>query len=128
MSAMNDILFRVGVAAGEYPPFERQTVEFLYTVDMLVFESHWLYFFITAGIMVVACVEITATFWGFWRLGRTVTMSPVDVGRVFDKRLFEGVVSSNAAVDEIVDVVGGCEECMGCRPGERMRQVGSPRC
>jgi len=55
--------------------------------------------------MVVACAVIAMTICGFWRLGRNLTMSPVEMGRVFDKQLFEGV-SSNAEVDEVVEIVG----------------------
>jgi hypothetical protein len=50
-------------------------------------------------------MSILPTFFGWWRLGRTVTLSPIEVAKAFDAPQLAGV-DSNAETSTLLKVIG----------------------
>ncbi|KAK0644105.1 hypothetical protein B0T16DRAFT_460192 [Cercophora newfieldiana] len=90
VSSMTDILFRTGISAATFPPYQNQEIEAVQVTQTLVFETNYLFLYITAAIAVCATIVIGTTFHGFWRLGRWMTLSPIETARAIDPSLFQG--------------------------------------
>jgi hypothetical protein len=80
IASMTDILFCTSIARAAYPPYEKQEITAIQVLQVLVFQINHVYLYVAAGIAMLANVltTVAVAFHGFWRLGRTVTLSPVD--------------------------------------------------
>jgi hypothetical protein len=58
------------------------------------------------AVILLACFSIVPTYWGWWRLGRPVSMSPLEIAKAFDARLMRHA-DSNGTVDDHLRSVGG---------------------
>lgn len=54
----------------------------------------------------IACASIIPTYWGWWRLGRSVSLSPLEIAKAFDAPLMEHA-RPNGTADDHLRVVGG---------------------
>ena len=85
--ALSDILLRSAVAAAK---FQNETYDYttLYQQNIparevksdLVFVSHYAYFAIAAGLMLLEVILMSLPLWGWWKLNRMVTLSPLETG------------------------------------------------
>lgn len=105
ISSITDILFRLGIRGGEVAPFQRQTIRATQQRDTLVFETNYTFVYVSALIATVAVLVTGMTFWGYWRLGRRVTLSPVETARAIDGRLFVET-GSNEEVEGLLMAAG----------------------
>lgn len=75
------------------------------TTPQTVYATHrgWL----AGGFVVIclACLAITPTYWGWWRLGRPVSMSPLEIARAFDAPILRQV-HPNATGDDLKKALG----------------------
>jgi hypothetical protein len=55
---------------------------------------------------------IVPTFIGWWELGRTVTLDPIEIAKAFDAPLLRGP-GSNAPLEKLVKTMGGREVSLG---------------
>jgi hypothetical protein len=76
-----------------------QEVEVAMTFNETVYEAQpqWLAGAFT--VIVMACLSIIPTYWGWWRLGRPVSMSPLEVAKAFDAPLMQQA-DPNGTVDD----------------------------
>lgn len=97
---MNELAFRIGVhtARPEYrenllsqqynptdPGIEINcTATGISISDVNVFEVDYLFFFGAALIELICVLVIMYTFYGWWRLGRAVTFSPLEMANAFE--------------------------------------------
>ena len=56
-------------------------------------------------IVCVTCIAILSTYWGWWRLGRDVSMSPLEIARAFGPPLLE-TADPNATGDDLKKDLG----------------------
>lgn len=56
-------------------------------------------------VMCVACLAIAPTYWGWWRLGRKVSMSPLEIARAFDAPVLREA-PHNATGDDVKKILG----------------------
>jgi hypothetical protein len=94
MAGLNELMFRVGVyVADNYDhSFLKDRldsgVQTNYTVTgtlqspVEVFKSDFAYFVAAAAIQQLTIVLVLSTFWGYWRLGRHVSFSPLEIAKV----------------------------------------------
>ena len=71
-----------------------------------VYASHYLYLGLALGISLLAFVFLIPLFAGYWRLGRTVSFSPLEVAKAFQAPLLSGQ-ASNATADRLLLGVKG---------------------
>lgn len=56
-------------------------------------------------VIAVACLSIMPTYWGWWRLGRSVSMSPLEIAKAFDAPIM-GHARPNGTADDHLNAVG----------------------
>jgi hypothetical protein len=52
-------------------------------------------------LIILACLSIIPTYWGWWNLGRPVTMSPLEIAKAFDAPLLRPTDPNGTAADHI---------------------------
>ena len=69
-------------------------------IDLVnVFQVNYYYYLAAAVIEFVAALVIFITFHGWWRLGRDVSFSPLEIARAFDAPLLRDVESNKSAIE-----------------------------
>lgn len=53
-----------------------------------------------SAVMVLACLAILPTYWGWWHLGREVSMSPLEIARAFEAPIMRDT-DPNATGDDL---------------------------
>ena len=95
LKSARELMFRTALAAAnistiQYVPSTQRSTR-------LIYESHYLFLGIATAISVIAVLAVSCTFHGYWRLGRTVSMSPLETARAFAAPLLkEGDSNGNA--------------------------------
>lgn len=99
MAGLNELMFRIGVhVAQNYNSEDLKSlldpgVQTNYSVigaaqgPQEVFKSEFAYFFAAAGLELLTIVLVASTFIGYWRLGRHVSFSPLEIAKAFDAPL-----------------------------------------
>jgi hypothetical protein len=85
-----------------------QTVSFNTSVKGYVEEYQTNYKYL-AGALVATMVTVVAVlpvYWGFWQLGRKVSLAPFDIANAFNAPIFDGAAKKNADVDTLLAEVG----------------------
>ncbi|KAI5358795.1 hypothetical protein Slin14017_G110780 [Septoria linicola] len=99
-----ELMFRTALAQGNSSTMQdlQQAIE-LRTVT--VYQSHYEYLGIAVALTFIAMGLVTATFNGFWLLGRNVTMSPIETAKAFNAPLL-AQEHPNAEVQDLVKGAG----------------------
>lgn len=96
----------VADASAPYTAFPQpQMIQMQRTRTVQVFESNYYYL---AGALIVTflgVVVVLPTFYGFWELGREVSMSPLEIANAFEAPLLRKT-DSNMTAEEIVECSG----------------------
>jgi hypothetical protein len=77
--------------------------------QLLAFRTDYGYLACAAVLMLAATAAIVPTLWGWWKLGRPVTMSPIETARAFQTPLLSDasvLPMSNAVVEELIGTYG----------------------
>ncbi|KAF2233588.1 hypothetical protein EV356DRAFT_503389 [Viridothelium virens] len=69
-----------------------------------VFHVNYYYFLAAALVQLISVLLIAYTFFGWWRLGREVSFSPLEIAKAFEAPLLQGV-KSNTNAKEIARVM-----------------------
>lgn len=73
--------------------------------DQNVFQTNY-WWFTAAAVLEVMCIAcILPTYWGWRRLGRPVSFSPLELAKAFDAPLLENC-SSNATGNDLANIAG----------------------
>ena len=75
------------------------------TLTINVYSSHYGYLAAALAVMLVATLAVFPLFYGWWRLGRDVSMSPVEIAKAFKAPHTEGG-DANANVDRLLRQIG----------------------
>lgn len=111
MAQLNELMFRIGVDYAQNP--DMQDPKYLdehmdpglkinYTVlgkrvdKVTVYSSDFSYFAGAATIEIFTILIILYTFYGWWRLGRDTSLSPLETAKAFDAPLLNDVPSNKS--------------------------------
>lgn len=73
--------------------------------SLTIYEAQWAYAAAATSISIISVFALASLFWGWWELGRDVSLNPLEVALAFNSSLFE-MVNSNSRLSQIVRVVG----------------------
>ena len=73
--------------------------------DIPVYKSSWLYIGLAIMVFMLGWIGTVPVFFGWWHLGRAVTMSPVEIGKAFGAPSLD-TGNSNAEVKTLLEEVG----------------------
>ncbi|KAE9377308.1 hypothetical protein N431DRAFT_331034 [Stipitochalara longipes BDJ] len=111
LSSLNELAFRVSLrSAGiEFRNTSQlpapQTLEMLESSSVNVFHSEYRYLLGSSLLGAFFVLLVAPTFWGWWQIGRSVTLNPIEIAKAFDAPFFQGP-GSNATEQEIVQNTG----------------------
>ncbi|KAI9808889.1 MAG: hypothetical protein M1827_007164 [Pycnora praestabilis] len=139
LASMNEIMFRTAISAANYPNQtspKNQTLPATQILSETVFQSHFRFLGGAMAVMFVVVCIISITFYGWWELGRNVTLDPIVTAKAFNAPLLYGS-TSNASVKQLLRDVGNREVKYGevmiygdkqtLMPGDEGRVVGARR-
>ncbi|KAE8444208.1 hypothetical protein EG329_000805 [Mollisiaceae sp. DMI_Dod_QoI] len=128
LSALNQIAFRASINAAGFP-FRNTTsapapqILTMQEVQSInVFRSVYRYLAASTVLTVVCIALVLPTFTGWWVLGRSFSLNPIETAKAFDAPLLNGP-GSNAPLHELVQTMG----MRNVRYGEIERGNGDPR-
>lgn len=128
---MRELMFRMAIAAAQNPtsgawigsnvrPGANKTTGGVYnssapafnitataheTRSLTVYGTDYLYLGLGLAWVMLVVALIAPIFWGFWHLGRTVSLSPLEIAQAFDSPLFAGV-GTNIRLEGLRKAVG----------------------
>lgn len=111
LSAINEMAFRISLSASNTKfmntsePWQPQVLTMKQMRDINVFKSDFRYLIASTVLSFFFVLLITPTFYGWWLLGRNVSLNPIETAKAFDAELLQGP-GSNAPQDELIRIVG----------------------
>ncbi|KAE8364918.1 hypothetical protein BDV27DRAFT_157399 [Aspergillus caelatus] len=84
---------------------QNQTVDVVKLEDVSVFQVHYGYLAAGAAVMGVCLAVVALTFYEWWKIGRPITMSPVDIAKAFNAPVLKAD-GLNGDLDRFLPVVG----------------------
>lgn len=122
LTAFNEMMFRSAIrSAGnvtgglnlEVPNAANKTFTSQSTVNATqslthnIFLTNFTYLVGAAAVMTLAILVVIPTFYGFWHLGRSISLDPIEIAKAFDAPILGGAAAlSNADIDLLVKTVG----------------------
>lgn len=123
LSSLDQIMFRSAVRAAEdkTDSFELETtsggakktfssastVTGQFTTTQNVYQTRFAFLIAAAIVMTSGVLAVIPTFYGWWALGRSVTLDPIETAKAFDAPVLGGAPAlSNADVDKLVEKIG----------------------
>ncbi|EON62506.1 hypothetical protein W97_01729 [Coniosporium apollinis CBS 100218] len=96
-----------------------QTVQARQTELVPVYTSNYPYLAAALAVMLLTTTSIIPTFYGWWHLGRPMTLSPIEIAKAFDAKLLKDA-GSNATAEEIVTLLGSRRVQYGVSKGQEL--------
>ena len=114
LAALNNIMFRTALKAasvnqtlypleGNFPI--HSTIEAIRTTEQSVYQSNMGYLYAAIGILQLGVIVVLPVFYGWWKLGRKFTMSPIDVANAFSAPVLSGT-TPGADVQQLLREAG----------------------
>lgn len=95
LDAMREIAFRASLKVGrDNSTVPVQTLAFTGRRTYSVYRADWVYLILAVTMSIAGLTSILATFHGWWRLGRDVSMNPLEVCKAFSAPLLEDAGSN----------------------------------
>jgi len=104
LSAVRELTFRMALA-GAPAGAAAQEVAVVDDAVVLVFESQWAFLIVAVVLVALAVGCVVPVAFGWWRLARTVTLSPIEIANAFDAPLL-AQESPNLTAGQIVEHAG----------------------
>jgi hypothetical protein len=100
IQAFDEVLFRASFYAGLDLDGETQTFTVIQTADTLMYQSHYLYLILGSAVLLVALISVSITLYGWWELGRHVSLSPLEIAKAFGAQILapEAFMDTNTLV------------------------------
>lgn len=114
LTSLNTMAFMLSLSASEFPfrntsaAPKAQFVAMSQTTTVNLYRADYKYLVASVVLTFVLVLLIMPTFAGWWELGRSVTLSPLETAKAFDAPLLRGP-GSNAPLTELVKAVGSRE-------------------
>ena len=103
LASARELMFRTALGAANSSDI--QIVSAIQTGTHAVYESHYAFLAIAVAVTAFAISVVTMTFNGYWHLGRTVTMSPIEIAKAFNAPSLKND-DSNASATALVKELG----------------------
>jgi hypothetical protein len=103
IASARELMFRTAIAAANSSTI--QHVAASQTITVAVYLSQYRYLAVASAITAATIVVVTLTFYGYWHLGRKVTMSPIETAKAFNAPLLRNY-DSNAPVNSLIREIG----------------------
>ena len=100
---MYDFMFRASLQASTAT--DAQTFSVQRTNLALIFYSDYHFLAAALVVMLLALLAVLLLLWGWWELGRPVSLSPLEIVRAFGPPMMQAA-GSNSAVDGILEAIG----------------------
>lgn len=107
ISSLREIAFRTAlqvVAENSTWPNSTQNSTFEGVRSYTHYHTEWADGIAATALSFLGLVAVSATLWGWWDIGRAVSLSPLEMARAFDTPSLQGT-SSNAKVEDLVKKV-----------------------
>jgi hypothetical protein len=111
LSALNELAFRVSLMTAEVnfrnttQPPAPQVLQMQDTTTINVFHSEYRYLLGSSLLSALFVLLVAPIFWGWWEIGRSVTLNPIEIAKAFDAPFFQGP-GSNSTERELVRNTG----------------------
>jgi hypothetical protein len=102
--ALNEIMFRSALVAANATDI--QNVQAVQTTTNVVFKVQYQYFLGAIAVMLLSVAAIISILKGWWVLGRTTSLSPLEVAKAFNAPFLQSRQSSNAPIDDLLKEIG----------------------
>lgn len=120
LTALNSMAFRVAMKAAEQgAPYRNtnasapaQVASMTATASVPVYQAEYRYLVASAVLSFCMLLFVVPVFAGWWELGRTFSMNPVETAKAFDAPLLAGP-GSNAQLSVLVGAVGARRVMLG---------------
>lgn len=111
ISSLNTMAFMLSISAANFeyrntsaaPPLRTWPMQETRLVN--IYKVDYPYLFASIAITFCLVALIMPTFLGWWELGRSVTLNPIETAKAFEAPLLSGP-GSNAPLDELIKAVG----------------------
>lgn len=107
---INQIMFSLGTDMSEMDPDNNLSQTQSYTAlvyrDKIHYVTEFRFMWGAVASMIVCILCVLPTYWGYWTLGRKVTLGPFEIANAFRAPMLYHPEASNAPVDELLEVVG----------------------
>jgi hypothetical protein len=118
LSSLNKICFLLALSGASYeyrntsqlPPLQNITMQ--QTVQVNIFQSDQRWFVSSAVLSLVLLALLLPVFNGFWKIGRDVSLNPIETATAFDAPIFRNL-GSNTVVKQLVHDAGAMEAKYG---------------
>jgi hypothetical protein len=97
LDKFREIAFRASVRAGRdraNVTDAQQSITYHGTANHSIYISDFRYMTAAAAVSIASIIAICATFYGWWQLGRTATLGPLEIAKAFDAPLLTQVGSN----------------------------------
>ena len=103
LNAMREIAFRAALQVGQNASYPNSTQQLPYSGEhqQTIYRSDHRFTVAATAVSLLGVFAILPTFFGFTRLGRAVTLSPIEVAKAFDAPVLHDV-AGNVSVDEML--------------------------
>lgn len=106
LQGARELTFRAAVAAATQS--NTSMLEYVTSNEVVtrnIYVSDYLYFGIATGLSMLSIIGVIATFNGFWLLGRSVSLSPIETAKAFNPPILSNH-DSNATIRDLLEEVG----------------------
>ncbi len=103
LASARELMFRTAIAAANSS--DLQTVSAVQTGQQAVYESHSLYLGLAVLVTALGIIFVAPTFHGYWTLGKTVSMSPIETAKALNAPMLSSI-DSNADANTLLREVG----------------------
>lgn len=154
VNALNNMMFRTALAGKDFPKYKLingttdqwwssyfeafppnitagdnglpipQTITMKHSSTVNIFQSHYSYLGAALAVMMAGVLVVIPTFNGFWELGRSTSLNPLEIAKAFNPDILGGT-GSNASTKHLDKTVGKMEVKYGEMIDERVISGGS---
>ncbi|KAK8191561.1 hypothetical protein IWZ00DRAFT_283601 [Phyllosticta capitalensis] len=103
LNAIREVAFRASIYAATDPSLNRtalnpsQDVDFTGTVRKTIYKINRRYMAAGAALALLGFFGVLPLYYGWWQLGRRVTMSPIEIAKSFDSRMLADLCEHDAS-------------------------------
>ncbi|KAH7122819.1 hypothetical protein B0J11DRAFT_348368 [Dendryphion nanum] len=108
LDALQEIAFRTSLRAGiENTTITnaQQTVPYTGFINNTIYRTNRAYMGAAAAVSLTSLIAIGITFWGWWEMGRLMTLNPLEIAKAFDSPLLKNVGSNVPAYSMASEVL-----------------------
>jgi hypothetical protein len=122
LEKFREIAFRASVRTGRdraNVTDAQQSITYHGTANHSIYITDYRYMIAAAAVSIASIIAISATFYGWWQLGRTATLGPLEIAKAFDTPLLAQVGSNvNLSDNSNLGAVGATRVQYGVRADE----------